>query len=501
MINQLPTSTSLKDSAKLTELNFQTLVEATPNAIVLVNQEGKIAYVNNQTERLFRYDRAKIVGQFVEVLIPERYHSNHSVLRSSFNEAPTVRMMGEGRELYALRSDGSEFPIEIGLNPVVTVDGTLILASIIDITERKKADERFRLLVEYSPNALILIDKRGLIKMVNSRVEILFGYKREELIGCQLEQLLPDRFTDKHPGYRKGFFDSPEPRSMGSGRDLFAKRKDGSEMHVEIGLNPIETEEETMVLASIIDITARKIQEETIIKQVKDLEIKNQELEQFAYIASHDLQEPLRTIMSFNSLLTERLGENLDEESKKYFYFVNDASQRMSSLVRGLLDYSRIGLDRVAEWVDCEAVVATILQDLGAIVKEKEARIYTGMLPRVKGNEIELRLLFQNIISNSIKFCEVDIQPKISINASKDIDCWHFTITDNGIGIKPDHHEKIFTIFQRLHSQKKYKGTGIGLAHCKKIIILHGGRLWVESTGSEGSTFHFTIPFKEDKSP
>ncbi|HCW06065.1 MAG TPA: hypothetical protein DGG95_01725, partial [Cytophagales bacterium] len=269
-----------KEQAKYSELTFQAIVESTPNAIVLVNKEGKIAYINNQTERLFGYARAELIGQLVEVLIPERYHHNHPEFRNMFFTTPTVRAMGAGRELFAIRKNMTEFQIEIGLNPVITVDGTLVLASIIDISERKKAEERFRLVVEAAPNAMILVNKEGVITLVNNQTEKLFGFERKELIGNKIETLIPEKFHGHHPDHRNLFFTTPSVRSMGAGRDLFASRKDGSEIQVEVGLNPIETPEGQMVLASVIDITERKMQESIIKNQVK-LEAKNVELEQF----------------------------------------------------------------------------------------------------------------------------------------------------------------------------------------------------------------------------
>src|ERR1043165_6967492 len=202
------------EQKKQTELTFQLIVESSPNAIVLVNKEGKIAYVNNQTEKLFGYTRSELIGKLVELLIPARYGEKHPAFRNMFFTSPTVRSMGAGRELFALRKDNSEFPIEIGLNPVVTVDGTLVLASIIDITERKKAEERFRLVVESAPNAMVLVNQDGIITLVNYETEKLFGYDRQELIGIKLEMLIPERFRHHHPGHRNMFFASPSVRSM-----------------------------------------------------------------------------------------------------------------------------------------------------------------------------------------------------------------------------------------------------------------------------------------------
>jgi PAS domain S-box-containing protein len=289
-----------------------------------------------------------------------------------------------------LRKDGTEFPIEIGLNPVVTVDGTLVLASIIDITERKKAEERFRLVVESAPNAMILVNHDGIITLVNKQTELLFGYQRTELVGNKLEMLIPQRFSGHHPGHRENFFLKPQTRSMGAGRDLFAKRKDGTEIQVEIGLNPIETAEGHMVLASIIDITERKLQEITLKKQV-ELETKNKELEQFAYVASHDLQEPLRTVSNYMQLFKEDYSERLDEQAFRYIHAVNNATSRMSMLIKALLEFSRLGSNRKLVSVDCSELVKDVLSDLQKFIKTSGAVITVAKLPTINVYETEIR--------------------------------------------------------------------------------------------------------------
>jgi PAS domain S-box-containing protein len=400
--------------------------------------------------------------------------------------------MGAGRELFALRKDSSEFPIEIGLNPVVTVDGTLVLASIIDISERKKAEERFRLVVESAPNAMLLVNSSGNITLVNTQSEKLFGYTRSELIGSKLEMLIPQRFRTHHPSHRTQFFQKPEPRSMGAGRDLFGLKKDGTEVQVEIGLNPIETIEGSMVLASIIDITERKVQEQTLKRQV-ELETKNVELEQFAYIASHDLQAPLRTITNYMQVFEEDYFSVLDANGRNHLKRVNNSIERMSVLIKALLDFSRLGRDARLNYVDCGKIIADVIADIEEIIKAKQAVVIVGEMPHINVYEMEMRQLFQNLISNAIKFGKPEVPPVINIRCEKTKDKWTFFINDNGIGIAPNHFDRIFYIFQRLNQADEYEGYGIGLANCKKIVELHKGEILLESVLGEGTTFNFTI--------
>jgi PAS domain S-box-containing protein len=485
----MPDSGQVKHS----ELTFQLIVESSPNAIVLVNKEGKIAYVNNQTEKLFGYSRTELIGQLVEILIPERYRSRHPNYRDLFFSTPATRSMGAGRELFALRKDKTEFPIEIGLNPLVTVDGTLVLASIIDITERKKAEERFRLVVESAPNAMLLVSAEGVITMVNKQVEVLFNYDRTELIGSKLEVLIPERFRGKHPDHRNDFFKMPKTRAMGAGRDLFAKKKGGEEVQVEIGLNPIETNEGHLVLASIIDITERKIQEGSEKKRA-ELEIRNKELEQFAYVASHDLQEPLRTVSNMMSIFEEDYGDKVDATAHQHIKSIKNATGRMSMLIKALLEFSRLGRGKERVLLDLNKVMNDVLTDLQNNIKSTGAQISVSALPKLYVLETEMRQLFQNLITNAIKFRRKDETPRIAITCHEAGENWVFSVTDNGIGIAPNHFTRIFEIFQRLHRADEYEGNGIGLANCKKIVELHNGEIWVESELGKGSSFMFTIP-------
>lgn len=236
--------------------------------------------------------------------------------------------------------------------------------------------------------------------------------------------------------------------------------------------------------------------EKKVEQRTAELERKNKELEQFAYVASHDLQEPLKTTSGFVELLRKQYKGRLDENADKYIDYIVQASDRMKTLIKDLLDYSRIGRQIEFVPVDCNMLLHEVLADMEQGIKENDAAIHTSPLPVVNAFPTELKLLFQNLISNSIKFKRPGIQPEVTIRSTRENGSWKFAFTDNGIGIDLQHKEKIFIIFQRLHNRNDYEGSGIGLAHCQKIVELHGGKIWVESTPGAGSTFYFTIAEK-----
>jgi light-regulated signal transduction histidine kinase (bacteriophytochrome) len=233
--------------------------------------------------------------------------------------------------------------------------------------------------------------------------------------------------------------------------------------------------------------------EKKVCQRTAQIESKNKELEQFAYVASHDLQEPLRTISAFVELLQQQYQGQLDENADKFLNYLLQASERMKILIKDLLDYSRIGREKEPRQVDCNLLVQEVMADLDKIIEETGARVHATALPVLQAYPTELKLLFQNLISNSIKFRKAEQAPSIDIGSVRENGHWKFFVQDNGIGIEPQFLERIFIIFQRLHTRSEYEGSGIGLAHCKKIVELHGGRIWAESTPGKGSRFFFTI--------
>jgi PAS domain S-box-containing protein len=365
----------------------------------------------------------------------------------------------------------------------------------INKTELQKnaAEEYFQKAIEAAPSGFIITDKSRKITLMNSAAEEMFGYKRQEVLGREIEILIPQKIRKHHPDNTKGYMKKPSVRYFGGTNYLHAVRKDGTEFPVEIGLNPVYTNNEMFVLSSIIDISERRKNEEIIKAQLAELTVKNKDLEQFNYIASHDLQEPLRTVANFAEMIREDYPGQVDGNIKFYLDTINAATNRMSILIRSLLDFSKIGRGRQLTIVDCNTMVSDVVADLASLIKKSRAKITVDELPTINAYDTELRQVFQNLINNAIKFRKEDTLPEIHITATRLDDVYEFAVADNGIGINPRHFNKIFQIFQRLHKEEEFSGHGIGLANCYKIIQLHEGKIWVESEYGKGSTFIFTI--------
>ncbi|KWO88030.1 hypothetical protein WM32_09525 [Burkholderia ubonensis] len=369
-----------------------------------------------------------------------------------------------------------------------------------EIGERKRAEEHFRQVVEAAPNAMIMVNGDGRIVLVNSQTEKVFGYARKELIGQGIDVLVPERFRPHHPDYRSTFLRDPRSRPMGAGRHLYGVRQDGSEVALEIGLNPVETANGVFVLAAIVDITERKQAEDKLRERTEELARSNRDLEQFAYVASHDLQEPLRAIAGPLQLLQRRYRARLDARADEFIEHAVDGASRMQALIEDLLAFSRVG--RSSEpWqlTECKEALEKALANLAVAIQESGAQITDDGLPAVRAISGQISVLFQNLIGNAIKFRSRDRTMQIHVGATIHDDAWVFHVTDNGIGIESRFFDHIFLIFQRLHTRRDYPGTGIGLALCKRIVEHHGGRIWVESEPGAGTTFFFTLPRRDGR--
>ena len=350
-------------------------------------------------------------------------------------------------------------------------------------------------LLEAVPDAVVIVDQSGLMRRVNAQTEALFGYARGELTHQPVEMLLPSRVRAVHVSHRDGYIAHPKTRPMGSGLDLYGRRKDGSEFPVEVSLSPIESVSPLLVISTIRDVTGRREVEQRLRAAAAELSRSNTELEQFAYVASHDLQEPLRMVASYTQLLARRYAGRLDADADEFIRFAVDGAQRMQELIRDLLEYSRAGSRALRlQRVDVAALVDDIMHDLSAFETDGSVLLTRDPLPTIMADATQLRLVFQNLIANGLKFHRAGASACVHVSVDESDGAWWFHVRDNGIGIEPQYQERIFVVFQRLHTHAEYPGTGIGLAICKRIVERHGGTIRVDSQPGEGTTFSFSIP-------
>jgi PAS domain S-box-containing protein len=484
------------------------MVELAMNAMIMVNSEGHLIAVNPQTERIFGYSANEMIGKSVELLVPLRFRPNHPADRQQYFSAPAVRAMGSGRDLFGQRKDGSEFPVEIGLNPIETDEGLVVLGSIVDITERKRAEDRFRLAVESAPNSMVMTDDDGRIVLANLETERLFGYSRQELLGKPIEILVPERFRPRHPGYRQEFFQRPEARTMGMGRNLSGRRKDGQEFPVEVGLNPIETKEGLRVLIAIVDITERRKLE----SQARRLLVES------AHAAR------LSTVGEMISGLAHEINQPLAA-----------ASNYLRGCIRLVQTGRELKNEDLIHWMDLAAVQTTraceIVNRLGAFVKKGESHLVStnlnqlieqalsfsittfdpgreatsdavtvqpqldAKLPLVKVDRVQIQQVLSNLIRNAIEAMrETPADRRILKIKSEQVDNEvKVSVSDSGTGISADHLQRLFEAF----FTTKETGIGLGLAISRSIIEQHLGQLSVSSIVGQGTTFTFTLPLTE----
>jgi len=479
------------------EQQYRFLLENMREGIQVISHDWKYIFVNHSVEGQSSYSAEELLGHTIMEIYPGVEQTELFAVLKRCMEERTATIF-ENEFSFSNRIKGW---FELSIQPVP--EGLFILS--MDITERKKAEaflvaseETRRLIMDSAQDAIICIDTAGRITVWTPKAEKIFGWNEPEVLGKELAgTIIPPRYRESHTKGMANYLKTGEGPVLNKLIEINAINRQGTEFPVELSIVPFEQKGQLFFCGFLRDITERKKAEENLKRYTAELKASNTELERFAYIASHDLQEPLRMVSSFLSLLEEEMDGQLDETKKEYIHFAVDGAERMKALIQALLQYSRVGthkedftktnMNEVAQYVN--KVLKEEIRKTGALVKWQS-------LPTIMAHKTLINQLLLNLVSNALKY-RSESTPVIEAGSKTEQDSDVFYVKDNGLGIEAKFFEKIFVIFQRLHNKSEYSGTGIGLAICKKIVEIHHGRIWVESEPGKGSTFYFSIPKKK----
>lgn len=507
-----------RERAEVTE-RFEAVVEGSPASMVVVGAQGKILMANRQAEKAFGYSRAELLGQSIEILIPEGSRGVHQGYREAYVKAPVSRPMGLGRSLFGLRKDGTEFPVEIGLNPIHMGRKTVILGTIVDITERafmestlRLSEQRLRQMADSMPQMVWIAAPDGTVEYFNSAWEKFVGLVPSHTADFRKQILHPEdcehatqvwhrsletgtpyemeyRFWDKEDSCYRWFLGRANPirnvdgsiqRWIGTCTEI----DDLKRAHARIEMFNAELEQK---------ISARTDQLQEV---VEALGASNRELDAFCYSISHDLRTPLRGIEGFTRLLEEDFGELFPAEARELFERVRYNSRKMSALIDDLLSFSRLGRQKMAQQnTNTGKIVSEVVAELKSSCDGREVEIREGELPACKGDPALLKQVWTNLLSNALKYSRLKDHAIIEIGAESSPGKNEVTyfVKDNGVGFDMRYADKLFGVFQRLHRQEDFDGTGVGLAIVQRILQRHGGRIWADATVDQGATFYFSL--------
>ena len=483
--------------------------------MVIVNERGRIELVNAQAERMFGYDRLELLGQDVEMLVPMPYRGSHASHRAKYFDNARPRPMGLGLELFGLRKDGTQFPVEISLSPLVTDEGKLAISAIRDISDRKRAEAQFRALLESAPDAMVIVNTQGEIVIVNAQTERLFGYRRGELLGKAVELLVPDRYRRVHVRHRTNYFVGARPRPMGMGLELFGRRKDGTEFPVEISLSPLETEEGELVASAIRDITERKTAEAERARLLQERSAHaeaNRVKDEFLATLSHELRTPLNAVLGWIGLIES--GSLTPDQVSRALTTVARNARAQAQLVDDLLDVSRIlsGKLKVRTMaLDLAEVADAALDVVRPAARAKELDLQAKYFTRpvlLMGDADRLQQVIWNLLSNAVKFTPPYGRVELEISASPG--AIELQVRDTGQGIALSFAPHVFDRFRQADGSttRPHGGLGLGLAIARSIVELHGGTIEAFSNGIGcGATFRMRLPIgavserRRDKRP
>lgn len=478
-----------EELVRQTEERYRQLVKGVKDyAIFLLDTNGYITTWNTGAAKITGYSEEEIIGKHFSIF----YTDTDKARNWPAHELEEATAKGKYEEEgWRVRKDGSLIQANVLITVLRNSKQEIVGFSKItrDITEKKKLEEQRDRFFTINLDLLIIIDFEGKIKRMNPSWSKVLGFELNELNETRFSQLL---YPDDVEGANKAFAKLLAGESL-EGYENRYYTKSGEVKWLSWTASAVHSDK--LIYAAARDITEKKRKDEELEKLTRDLERSNQDLQQFAYVASHDLQEPIRMIISFMELLQKRYKGKLDERADQYIHFAVDGATRMKILINDLLSFSRAGTQgRPFVEVDLEKILSEVLQVLQLAIQDKKATVTHDPLPTIVADQYQIAQVFQNLISNAIKFRKDEEDPQVHISYTQQEDQYVFSVRDNGIGMEEKHIPKLFSLFKRLHSREKYEGTGIGLAICKKIVDRHGGKIWVTSEVGKGTTFSFSIP-------